>query len=140
MSFDGAFVEIHRTGGFMSIHRKGSKRIPIRMITAVRFKDPDLSVGFLQLNIVGDPAPSVRKRWVPVDEVEDENSIVFTKKSQSDFNRLREAIESGLAALNFASDVPPTFVADELEKLASLRNAGVINDAEFAAQRAKLIE
>jgi Short C-terminal domain/Phospholipase_D-nuclease N-terminal len=33
----------------------------------------------------------------------------------------------------------PTSTADELEKLAHLRNAGTISDAEFEAQKAKLL-
>ena len=33
----------------------------------------------------------------------------------------------------------PVSVADELAKLATLRDSGVLNDAEFRAQKAKLL-
>jgi Short C-terminal domain len=34
---------------------------------------------------------------------------------------------------------PPASVADEIRKLAELRDAGVLTDAEFAAQKSRLL-
>jgi hypothetical protein len=36
-------------------------------------------------------------------------------------------------------DAPPVFIADELRKLAELRDIGVLTEDEFAAQKAKLL-
>ena len=38
-----------------------------------------------------------------------------------------------------ATPDPSNLIADELTKLASLRDSGVLTDAEFAAQKAKLL-
>ena len=39
----------------------------------------------------------------------------------------------------YIQDVAGTSTADELSKLAELKEKGVINDAEFEAQKAKLL-
>lgn len=39
----------------------------------------------------------------------------------------------------YIQDVAGTSTADELSKLAKLKEKGVINDAEFEAQKAKLL-
>jgi hypothetical protein len=51
----------------------------------------------------------------------------------------REAIAQRAAEAMAAAVIPPQSVADELTKLVGLRDAGVLTDEEFAAQKARLL-
>ena len=51
---------------------------------------------------------------------------------------IQEMIAKGFPQTRGGASVPD--VADELTKLADLRDRGVLTDAEFAAQKAKLLE
>lgn len=97
--FDGRFVELRRTGlGRMTVG-KGSKRIPVRSITAVQWKPAGTMVrGFMQLTIAGGNERRSRPGKATVDAAKDENSIVFGKDEQAQFETIRDAIEEAIAA------------------------------------------
>jgi hypothetical protein len=67
------------------------------------------------------------------------------KKDGKDFvDHVRERIASGSETRQAASEpaataTSPASVADELKKLAELRDSGVLTDDEFAAQKARLL-
>ena len=44
------------------------------------------------------------------------------------------------AAMTISASAPPASKADELTKLADLRDRGVLTDAEFAEQKAALLD
>lgn len=61
-------------------------------------------------------------------------------KADEELRVLREQMETAFGGNSKDSLVAPSaFVADELSKLADLRDRGVLTDEEFAAQKAKLL-
>ena len=109
---------------------KGDKRVPYTSITSVQFMEPgSWLAGYIQLSIKGSV------EWHgPV--VQDENAIQFDKDAD-DFRALREFIQNKMTVSPTAR--APSSLADELLKLASLRDQGVLTEDEFAAQKAKLL-
>jgi len=108
---------------------KGDKRIPYGSITSVQYREAgSWLAGYLQLSIKG------ALEWHgPV--AQDENAIQFDKSSD-DFGPLRDFINHKIAA---GTGNAPASVADELAKLAGLRDQGILTDDEFATQKAKLL-
>lgn len=137
MSFDGQNVTISRKGvlGFLTQGLKGDKIIKLSSITAVQFKKVGMiTSGYLQLSLTGGN----ESRGGVFDATQDENTVMFVKKQEKDFEGLRDAIQAALNAprndvLGSSSSI------DQLEKLANLLDRGVITDAEFQAQKTKLL-
>ena len=76
-----------------------------------------------------------------LDAAKDENAVVFTKAQMSAFQQVREAVEQAIATPQ-ASGVPAQAagsVADELAKLADLHRQGILTEAEFTAQKARVL-
>ena len=77
--------------------------------------------------------------------VKDENSVVFRKDVVDKFTAVRNAIETAISERE-TSPTPapaaaaPSSLADELKKFAELRDSGVLSEAEFEQQKAKLLE
>ncbi len=68
---------------------------------------------------------------------QDENAVQFDKKDGQAFRALRDFVQVILAQRDAPED--SASIADELSKLAQLRDQGVLTDDEFAAQKAKLL-
>lgn len=107
---------------------KGDKRIPYSSITSVQFREPGWLVGYLQFSIKG----AIEAR----DPMQDENAIEFDKPAEK-FRELRDLIHTKMASWGAPSVAAS--VADELAKLAGLRDQGILTVEEFAAQKAKLL-
>ena len=136
-------ITISRKGfsGFMLHGHKGEKEIDLHQVSAVQFKKNGLATaGYIQFSFLGG---SETKQGIH-DAVTDENSIVLKKSQEPDFIRAKELLDEYRAALRAPVPAPPTTapasVADELEKLATLRDKGVLDDEEFAAQKRKLLD
>ena len=115
---------------------KGEKRIPVRHVTAVQLKPAGgLVNGFIQFSLGGGNERRSTFGWQTMDAVGDENSVVFTRKQQPAFDVLRAAMEAAMA-LASAPTVDPM---DQLRKLAELRDAGVVTEAEFEAKKTELL-
>lgn len=110
---------------------KGDKRIPFSSMTAVQFKEPGgWLAGYIQFSIQGG------LEWQgPVNQ--DENAIQYDKQDADDFRALRDHAQERMAAAR--APAVTASLADELAKLASLRDQGILTDAEFAAQKTRLL-
>ena len=110
---------------------KGDKRIPYSSITAVQFREPgSWLAGYIQFSIKGG------FEWAgPVNQ--DENALQFDTGEAADFRALRDFVQERIAAHN--APASPVSIADELTKLAALRDQGILSDEEFAQQKAKLL-
>lgn len=138
MRFDGQYVTITREGFLArATHGRGDKKIPLTAISAVQWKPAGLTNGFIQLSIGGADRQAA-KGGRTMNAAKDENSVVFTKKQQPQFEALRAALEQAIASQH-APAAPAPSVADELAKLAELHQQGVLSDQEFAAQKARLL-
>jgi hypothetical protein len=140
VKFDGQFVTISRSG-FMARATvgKGEKRIPVSSITAVQWKPPSKMVrGFIQFSVLGGNERRSGFGKQTTDAAKDENSVVVGWTQIAEFEPLRAAVEEAIGR-GAAPAASAASVADELKKLAELREAGVLSDAEFDAPKAKLL-
>lgn len=133
---------IRRKGvaSFLTQGLKGEKRIPYTSITSVQFKEAGFTTGYIQFGISGG-IESRRGVW---DATTDENTVLFTKEAAEQFRKLRDIVEDRIAAArqgHSASNAPPmsASIAEELTRLADLRDRGVLSDEEFAAQKSRLL-
>lgn len=141
IAVSGDWLTITRKGLGRVGHSKGDRRIPLANIQAVQMRPAGaLANGFIKFTVPGSP----ESRGGLADAGKDENAVIFTKGHQAEFDALRAHIEGYIskrlnpgvaqAAVPAAPDL-----ADQLGKLAALRDSGVLSEAEFAAQKAKLL-
>lgn len=149
ISFDGRFVTITHEGfvakashGFGS----GSKSIPIASIGAVQFKPAtSMFLGYIQLSIVGEGAKKFRGATVSgvarnTDIAKDENSILFAKKVSKDFEELAAAIRAAISTPAVTTAAPAEAdPLEQIEKLATLLEAGHITQAEYDAKKTEIL-
>jgi hypothetical protein len=141
--FDGQYITITRKGFLArSSVGKGEKRLHVSQITAVQWKPAGLAFnGFIQFTVPGGQERRSAFGSQTKSAARDENSVVFTIRQMPEFQRLRAAIDEAIAhqhAPQAAGDSQGS-IADELAKLAALRDQGVITDADFEAGKAKLL-
>jgi len=130
-------VIIKRSGGLLNSHSTGEKTIPYKSITAVQFKKADLTVGFIQLTLKG----GVEAKGGAFEAVTDENTVTFgTEEKTQEFERAKTIIgqriieaDSVIPVANNNSDL------DQLEKLASLKEKGIISEEEFQAKKKQIL-
>lgn len=126
--------------GFMNKGLKGTKSIPFTSITAIQFKEAGaVFSGFLQFTIPGGN----ESRGGVFSAASDENSFMFANKSNNELAiKIKEYIEGNVRELQKPSHVASqstTSLADELKKLASLRDGGILSEQEFQTAKIRLI-
>jgi hypothetical protein len=129
-------VIIKRKGfsAFISQGLKGDKNIPMSSINSVQFKEANwLTNGYLQLGLTGG---SEAKGGI-VEAVNDENTVLFRKKSMIFFNTVRMDIEKRMGKVIVAQSQGS--FADELSKLADLLDRGILTEEEFAGKKKELL-
>jgi len=137
LELDADAVTIRRKGimGFLGHGFKGDKRIPLASITAVQFKEAGLAVnGYLQLSVEGELAG----KGGVMQATRDENTVMFQRKANADFDAFRAELESRLAAArsgNAAGSAGQSGTAGEIERLAELHAKGLLTAEEFAAAK-----
>ena len=143
ISVDGDFITMHRKGFSARLQvGKGEKRLPISTIAGVQWKPAGgLVEGFIQFSVPGGNERRSSLGSATKNARQDENSVTFNKKQQPAFEEVRTFIETSLARRGqpTAQAPAPIDLADQLGKLAALRDQGILNEAEFAAQKAKLL-
>lgn len=140
VEFDGAAVTI-RHGGWSQFGRT-VKRIPVRQITAVQWKDAGFVGGFIQFTLGGAIERQSRYGQRVSDARKDENSVTFSVREQPVFERLRKAVEAAMVTpppAAASADGAPVDVVGQLERLAALREAGAISSVEFDGAKARLL-
>lgn len=137
VEFDGQSVIITREGlRAKAMFGSGEKRIPVRSITAVQFKPAGaLTQGFIQFTISGGSEGMKLRGGRTQEAFTDENSVVFVRKAMPDFERLRDEVNAAIAS----GGQPAPDLADQLAKLAALRDQGVLTEAEFDAKKADFL-
>lgn len=115
---------------------KGIKSIPLKSITAVQFKKPGLTNGYIQFAYSG----SSETKGGTMAAVKDENSIMFAKKELSKAQELADLIERKRHETSAPVASPPQEdVADQLMKLHSLVESGILTQEEFDAKKKQLL-
>ncbi|MFE9593596.1 DUF4429 domain-containing protein [Streptomyces sp. NPDC006294] len=142
--FDGQYVTITRKGFLArATHGKGEKRLHISQISAVQWKPAGAMVnGFIQFTVPGGNEVRGRLGSQTSNAAKDENSVIFTKQQQPEFEKLRSVLDQAIAAQHapqHAAAAAPVSVADELAKLGTLLQQGLITQQEFEQQKARLL-
>src|SRR3989344_8769340 len=86
------FIEIVRKGmmSFLTQGIKGNKKIAIKQISAIQFKPAGLMTnGYIQFSFIGGK----EAKGGIFQGTMDENTIMFRKKNQPDFEKIKEEIE-----------------------------------------------
>lgn len=129
-------IVIRRKGfrAFMTQGLKGEKDIYLSRISSVQYKKPGLVTnGYLQFTFSGGK----ETKGGLFDATRDENTVMFTKAQQAAFGALKERIETGL---NTPAAQPVTSSGlDDLEKLASLRDKGIITAEDFETKKRQIL-
>lgn len=124
--------------GFLSHGVKGVKTIPFRSITAIQFKEAGLMSGYLQFTLSGGQES---KKGI-MSAASDENTFMYAqKRDNAAIEEVKNYIESRTGSVRPPAQSAPSAigVADELVKLAGLRDQGVLSEAEFQDAKAKLM-
>ena len=138
--FDGAFVHIQRTGMSRLTIGKGTKQIPIDHITAVQFKPAGALVnGFIQFTLAGGIEQRSRAGSQTYDAVQDENSVVFTRKQMPAFEEVRGRIQGALTARLGGQPTAAPDVQTRMQQLKAMLDDGLITTGEYDLKRTELL-
>jgi len=144
---DEHFVVIRRKGvgaKLMYGWTRGEKRIPIDSITAVQFKKPGLSRGYIQFSLAG----GIESTRGILAATKDENSVLFSSSHSDEFEAIRRYIESYIGARQAMTrrthppaevPAPALDIVGQLRQLAALREEGILTEEEFTVQKARLL-
>lgn len=132
-------IVIRRKGvlGFLTQGLKGEKRIPFASVTSVQFKNAGLTNGYIQFGVAGGKEST----GGVFAATSDENTVMFKRKVQDRFEQLRDTVERNAERARGGghSSAPSVSPIAELAQLAELHKQGVLTDAEFATQKARLL-
>ncbi|MCE5322106.1 DUF4429 domain-containing protein [bacterium] len=123
--------------GFLTNGLDGNKIIYINQLSAIQFRKPGtLTNGYIQFVFQG----SQESKAGILNATHDENTVMFSQTQLPDFEELRAFVDGKLRQ-KFSSDTAPSkpSEADELVKFASLRDQGIITEAEFQAKKKQLL-
>jgi hypothetical protein len=112
---------------------QGDKEIQLRQISSIQYRRAGLATnGYMQFTFMGGQETESGL----FDATKDENTAKFNRGQQRSFDATKVAIEQRIAALQ-----QPTALGsdlDQLEKLAALRDNGIIIEEEFQAKKKQL--
>ena len=129
-------LRISRKGAlaFMTQGLKGDKEILISHVSSIQFKPANmLTNGYIQFAFVGGS----ESKGGLFQGVRDENTVIFKASQQRDFEKLRDELTQRIASRSRGAS--PLSSGDEIEKLVSLRDRGILTEKEFQAQKRKVL-
>jgi Domain of unknown function (DUF4429)/Short C-terminal domain len=132
-------VRIKRKGmmSLLTQGARGEKEILISKITSIQFKPASMITnGFIQLAFSGGK----ESKGGLLDATKDENTVMFNRGQQAAFEALRDELNRRMAASSHSAPAAPAadFTA-QLERLARLREQGILTEEEFQAQKARIL-
>jgi hypothetical protein len=131
-------VRIRRKGmmSLLTQGAKGDKDILISQITSVQFKPANmLTNGYIQVAFSGGK----ESKGGLMDAVKDENTVMFKRGQQQAFEAFRDELNRRMLAARKPAAAAPVDFTVQLERLAKLREQGVLTDEEFQAQKARIL-
>jgi ribosomal protein L40E len=127
---------IRRKGGWALFSQglKGDKEILIKHISSIQFKKAGATGGYIQFAFIGGLEA---KRGV-FQATRDENTVLFNMNQQDDFKEMKRLIENQMLKIqNIKTEIKDEL--NNLEKLAELRDKGIITNEEFEAKKKKIL-
>ena len=137
LELSDSVLRIRRKGliALMTQGLKGEMEIVIGQITSIQFEKADNFMnGYIQFTY-----PDARKpKEGTFQGSKDENTVVFRVSQQADIEMLLDELQRRMAAARLKAS---QFSAlDELEKLANLRDRGIVSEEEFQMKKKQLLE
>lgn len=133
------------TWAFIGHGFKGDKEILLKHISSIQYKTTGTATrGYIQFAFIG----GTENKFGILAATHDENTIMFNLHHEKDFSEIKEMIESKM--LEYQGIVPKETkkkVSDEsknsdineLEKLAELKEKGIITEEEFQAKKKQIL-
>ncbi|MCG3777232.1 MAG: hypothetical protein JW395_4108 [Nitrospira sp.] len=120
---------------FLTQGSKGDKEVQISQISSIQFKKANLLVnGYMQVAFVGGQ----EAKGGILQAAGDENTVMFRVSQQPAFDTLRDELQKRINAPkpgpNQSSGI------EDLEKLASLRDRGIISEGDFQKKKIGTLE
>lgn len=133
-------VVIRRKGvmAFMTHGLAGDKEILVAQISSIQLKKANfLTNGYIQFAFLGGQETK-NGIW---DATQDENTVMFKQNQQDAVEAIKSAIEQRLIARHSQPSHVQNALSpvEELEKLAKLRDKGIVTEAEFQAKKRQLL-
>lgn len=125
--------------GFLNKGLKGTKTIPFTSIKALQFKEAGAIIsGYIQFTIMGGN----ESRGGVFAASNDENTFMFAQtKNNAQAKEIKNFIENALAKSNLPQQQTTTIsLSEELQKLATLRDQGILSEQEFITAKQKLMQ
>jgi Short C-terminal domain/Domain of unknown function (DUF4429) len=123
--------------GFLNKGIKGTKEIPFTSIVAVQFKEASLLLsGYLQFTIPG----GIESRGGIFAATKDENTFMFREAGNKMARRIKDHVDAAVRKSKTPQvAAQSSSISDELQKLAKLKEQGVLTQEEFQAAKKRLI-
>ena len=112
---------------------RGTKTIPYSGIVAVQLKKGGATAGYIQLTLKGGS----QVKGGLMRSTRDDNSILFYAYRNKKFAEAKKLIEEHISQQNNAPLVSSGL--NDLERLAQLKEKGVITEQEFTAKKKQLL-
>jgi hypothetical protein len=111
----------------------GARQIALDQITAIEWRDAGLiKEGYLQIVYSGN---------VPRDPYHDESAVIFKKRNQGKLEEVKVELERRVKEARAAARGAPVAQsgADEIGRLAELRDRGILTEDEFQAKKQQIL-
>jgi hypothetical protein len=119
---------------------KGDKEIFVDQISGIQFKRSGITSGYMQFSFLGGQETK-RGAW---DAQSDENTVVFVKKHEPEFEAIKRAVEQRLQEMR-SGRMQPTQqtvqvdIPGQIQKLAALKDQGILTEQEFQQKKQELL-
>ncbi len=115
----------------------GEKDIRISDITSIQIKSPGLmGLGYIQFTFPG----ARESKGGTFNAQSDENSVTFGRKHAREFETIRTEIDRRRSDPSPPSSTAASSPLDQLEKLASLRDRGIVTEDEFQQKKRQILD
>ena len=141
IELQGNKIKIMRKGAlsFLTHGMSGEKEIRIQVITSIQVKRATMFTnGFIQFAFQGGS----EAKGALFQATQDENTVMFNTSQADVFMKLKAEVERRIDELTAnppAATAAPVSAFDELEKLAGLRERGIVSEEEFEEQKRRLL-
>lgn len=133
-------IRIVRRGGLAILAHglKGDKEIFINQISSIQFRKAGaLTNGYIQFAFIGGS----EAKGGMLQATTDENTVFFNQKNEDDFSAIKYMIEDRIHQLKKMDriDYKKGLSLDDLEKLAELKEKGIITEEEFQIKKRQIL-
>ncbi|MFA7365401.1 MAG: SHOCT domain-containing protein [Patescibacteria group bacterium] len=133
-------IRIVRRGGLAILAHglKGDKEIFINQISSIQFRKAGaLTNGYIQFAFIGGS----EAKGGMLQATTDENTVFFNQKNEDDFSAIKHMIEDRIHQLKKMDriDYKKGLSLDDLEKLAELKEKGIITEEEFQIKKRQIL-